>query len=223
MATKKIQILDSMIKQAENANTLGGRSASYFAVASEVNELQQLVGDTSVSTQISTAVEAITADDLGVYVQDTEPTEAVEGDIWIDSSADSGDYVPINHAHNDATASTSGFMSAADKVKLDSLVSGVGGNSGVYAQNDEPIEATNGSLWIDMDAVSSGGGASCGISITGATVGQTVVVKAVDANGVPTEWEVVDPWVIASSTEGSNKKFKITVDDNGTMTVTEVV
>ncbi len=121
MSTKKIQILDSMIKQAENANTLGGRSASYFAVASEMKELQQLVGDTSVSTQISTAVESITADDFGVYVQDTEPTDAVEGDIWIDSSADSGDYVPINHVHNDATASASGFMSAADKVKLDNL------------------------------------------------------------------------------------------------------
>lgn len=121
MSTKKLQILDSMIKQAENANTLGGRSASYFAAAHEVNELHTLVGDTSVSTQISTAVEAITADDLGVYVQDTEPAEAVEGDIWIDSSADSGNYVPINHVHNDATTTTSGFMSALDKVKLDSL------------------------------------------------------------------------------------------------------
>ena len=111
-----------MIKQAENANTLGGRSASYFAAAHDVNALHTLVGDTSVSTQISTAVEAITADDLGVYVQDTEPTEAVEGDIWIDSGADSSNYIPINHVHNDATASASGFMSALDKVKLDNLV-----------------------------------------------------------------------------------------------------
>lgn len=121
MSTKKIQILDSMIKQAENANTLGGRSASYFAVASEFNELQSLVGETPVATQISTAVETITADDLGVYVQDTEPTDAVDGDIWIDSSVESGDYTPINHVHNDATASVSGFMSAADKEKLDNL------------------------------------------------------------------------------------------------------
>lgn len=56
-----------------------------------------------------------------------------------------------------------------------------------------------------------------------ATVGQTIAVKSVDENGKPTEWEAVDPWVITSSTEGSTKKFKLTVDDNGTMTVTEVV
>lgn len=129
MSTKKLQILDSMIKQAENANTLGGRSASYFAAAHDVNALHTLVGDTSVSTQISTAVEAITADDLGVYVQDTEPTEAVEGDIWIDSGADSSNYIPINHVHNDATASASGFMSALDKAAIDNLNTLVGDTS----------------------------------------------------------------------------------------------
>lgn len=56
-----------------------------------------------------------------------------------------------------------------------------------------------------------------------ASVGQVLVVKAVDGNGKPTEWEVVDPMVVSSSTSGSTKKFKITVDDGGTISATEVV
>ena len=56
-----------------------------------------------------------------------------------------------------------------------------------------------------------------------ATVGQTIIVKSVDENGKPTEWEAVDPWVINSSTEGSAKQFKLTIDDTGTLTVFEIV
>lgn len=55
-----------------------------------------------------------------------------------------------------------------------------------------------------------------------AQVGQTIVVKSVDENGKPTEWETVDPWVMISSTEGSSKKFKLTIDDNGSITITEI-
>lgn len=56
MATKKLQILDSIIKQAENANTLDGKSADEFALAADVNVLQSLVGDSAVSEQINNAV-----------------------------------------------------------------------------------------------------------------------------------------------------------------------
>lgn len=55
------------------------------------------------------------------------------------------------------------------------------------------------------------------------TVGQSLIVKSVDENGKPIEWEAVDPWVIASSTEGSTKKFKISIDDTGTLIVSEIV
>jgi hypothetical protein len=60
-------------------------------------------------------------------------------------------------------------------------------------------------------------------NISVATVGQTLVVKAVDSNSKPTEWEVVDPWIMTSSTEGSNKKFKLTIDDEGVLTAAEIV
>lgn len=56
MATKKIQILDSLIKQAENADTLDGKHADEFALASEVEVLQEKVGDNTVSEQINNAV-----------------------------------------------------------------------------------------------------------------------------------------------------------------------
>ena len=39
--------------------------------------------------------------------------------------------------------------------------------------------------FVEQDAVES-------LGITGATVGQTVKIKTVDASGVPTEWEVAD-------------------------------
>lgn len=58
-----------------------------------------------------------------------------------------------------------------------------------------------------------------------ASVGQVLVVKAVDADGKPTEWETVDAvnaMVVSSSTPDSTKKFKISVDDSGTITATEV-
>ena len=61
------------------------------------------------------------------------------------------------------------------------------------------------------------------ININTATAGQIIEVKSVDENGKPTEWESVDPWVITSSTEGSTKQFKLTIDDDGTLSITEIV
>ena len=55
-----------------------------------------------------------------------------------------------------------------------------------------------------------------------AQVGQTIVVKSVDENGKPTEWEAVDPWVMTSTTEGSTKKFKLSIGDDGVLTATEI-
>ena len=58
--------------------------------------------------------------------------------------------------------------------------------------------------------------------VISAKVGETIVVKAVDDNGMPIKWDAVNPWVIPSSTEGSNKKFRLTVDDSGTLTATQL-
>lgn len=55
-----------------------------------------------------------------------------------------------------------------------------------------------------------------------AQIGQTIVVKSVDDMGKPTEWEAIDPWIITSSTEGSTKKFKLTIDDDGVLSAEEL-
>lgn len=64
------------------------------AAASDLTSLKALVGDTKVSEQINTALSEATADDFGVYVQETEPTTAVAGDIWIDTANDPSFIVP---------------------------------------------------------------------------------------------------------------------------------
>ena len=56
MATKKIQILDSIIKQAENADTLDGKHAEEFALSSEMQDLRGQVGDERVADQITKAI-----------------------------------------------------------------------------------------------------------------------------------------------------------------------
>lgn len=55
MATKKLQIVDNLVKQAENADTLDGQHASDFTLATDFSELQELVGDLPVSEQINAA------------------------------------------------------------------------------------------------------------------------------------------------------------------------
>lgn len=53
-----------------------------------VYAIDQKIGESSVETQIKEAFEEATADDFGIYVQASEPTQAVAGDIWIDTSKD---------------------------------------------------------------------------------------------------------------------------------------
>lgn len=67
----------------------------------------------------------------------------------------------------------------------------------------------------------SSGGTDISLGITGATVDQTVKVKAVDASGVPTAWEAVDAaggetWeLIASGEMQEAALLAITKDNNG--------
>ena len=58
------------------------------------SKIVTLVGDKSVSEQVSTAINQATADDFGIYVQDAEPANAVAGDIWVDTANDPSFIVP---------------------------------------------------------------------------------------------------------------------------------
>ena len=73
-------------------------------INSEINNLKTQIGDIDVSEQIESAINEIdypvdsvngkngtvvlTAGDVGIYVQDAEPTDAVDGDMWVDTSKD---------------------------------------------------------------------------------------------------------------------------------------
>lgn len=66
-----------------NADTLDGKHASYFAPASDVNELQTLVGDESVSSQIDNALagvlhEVLTSENYGTSL----PSAGTPGRIF---------------------------------------------------------------------------------------------------------------------------------------------
>ena len=52
-----------------------------------------------------------------------------------------------------------------------------------------------------------------------AAVGQTIAVKSVDENDKPTEWETIDPWTITSP---NGTQFKLTIDDEGILSATEL-
>ena len=45
------------------------------------------------SDAVMNAINSVTADDLGIYVQAQEPSEAVAGDIWVDTANDPS-YIP---------------------------------------------------------------------------------------------------------------------------------
>lgn len=64
------------------------------ALEARIDNISELIGDSEVSTQIATAIENADADDFGIFVQDSEPTDAVAGDIWIDTAHDAAFIAP---------------------------------------------------------------------------------------------------------------------------------
>ena len=91
-----------------------------------------------------------------------------------------------------------------------------------YADTEEPPSAD---VWgqilakldelqteIDEIKASGVGGTDISLNVTGATVGQTIKVKAVDADGKPTAWEAVD--MAAGDTEVWEKVCEVTTTEN---------
>lgn len=101
------------------------------AVKAEVAQVSGLIGGTAVSTQISTAIDEATADDFGIYVQASEPVDAIVGDIWIDTVNDPS-YIPptlpeITEADNGKV-----LMVVNGRLQLVSLNLSVDANGVVY-------------------------------------------------------------------------------------------
>lgn len=130
MATKKIQILDYEIQQAKNADTVDGKHADEFASVSDVSDLQLKVGNTSVSDQINSAINAI-----------DYPVDSVNGQIGV-----------VNLTASDLSAISSSEKGAVNGVaplgsdgKIpDSYINAQGG---LVAQSTAPDNTSLG--WID--------------------------------------------------------------------------
>lgn len=90
---------------------------------------------------------------------------------------------------------------------------------------------TNGSWRVELAELATlgdipSGGTDTSLGITGATVGQTVKIKSVDENGVPTEWEAADAasggdgWTEIGELTVEGTKFIISDYTDGVITVT---
>jgi hypothetical protein len=137
--------------------------------------------------------------------------------IYVKSYTDSNNIIFIlstDYAHYDVTVANGNFNTTAHTYANDKEVL-VKGNNAEYIPTTDYSPTTK--KYVDDSIVDK-------ISTPSVmSVGQTIIVKSVDENGKPIEWEAVDPWVITSSTEGSTKKFKITIDDDGVLTIVEIV
>lgn len=193
MSTKKIQIIDFDIKQADNADTLDGKHADEFASASDVEALKEKVGDTSVSEQISSAIDGISYsvdDDLSDTstnpVQNKVVTEAMfalafETSEQIDSLVEAmGNKANADHTHSnyaDAThthkyagsSSVGGAATSANKVNKSLSISLNGTSAGTF----------NGSSAVSVNITPSAIGAvtmDCS-NISGTTSANKIIVS----------------------------------------------
>lgn len=73
-------VLSRKALNAQEAEKLTGYDIATILNSSEV--------EIPTSQAVLNAIDGLTADDLGIYVQDTEPTDAEDGAIWIDTAND---------------------------------------------------------------------------------------------------------------------------------------
>ena len=100
-------------------------------VNNAISNLNSLVGDKTVSDQIASAINEVSADDFGIYVQAQEPTNAVAGDIWIDTANDPS-YIPPTIPEITAADNGKVLMVVNGKLQLASLTMSVDANGVVY-------------------------------------------------------------------------------------------
>lgn len=100
-------------------------------IRTAISDVSALVGDTKVSDQINSALGEATADDFGIYVQAQEPTDAVAGDIWIDTANDPS-YIPPTIPEITESDNGKVLMVVNGKLQLVSLNLSVDANGVVF-------------------------------------------------------------------------------------------
>ena len=93
-------------------------------VNTAISNLNALVGDASVAEQITNAIDTLTPEEVGIYVQADEPVQAVDGDIWIDldekSVSDDTD-TTLSIPGKAADAKVTGEAIALERSRIDNL------------------------------------------------------------------------------------------------------
>ena len=91
------------------------------------------------------------------------------------------------------------YFTEEDKAEIAEQAAGLveipegGGGNSVYFSEEEPTDAKTGDFWYDESECESEVANADYIPVPqSANIGHTIVVKAVDENGKPTEWEAVD-------------------------------
>lgn len=203
--------------------TTSGHGGAYLAKVPEITELVDGMLVVMIPHVTSTEYEpTLTINGSGTYLirrfisSQTDPTSIGKYTNWLKANVpvllmyNSGHWFACTFPKPDADDLRGTVMVDRGGTGLTSLTAGsyLVGSGKSYVLLKTPSEVLD-----DIGAVPAPATAKAG---------QTIVVKAVDENGKPTEWEAVDPMVVGSSTTGSTKKFKITVDDSGAITATEV-
>lgn len=174
-------------------------------VNNEINNLKTMIGEVDVSEQINSALDEATADDFGIYVQAAEPTDAVDGDIWIDTAndptaieVDVPDALPnpnaltfsgaVSESYDGSSAVNVVIPDHSGKVNTSDIVNNLTTN-----ESNKPLSAAQGVvLKSAMDAIKSLP------SVTTNDNGKILMV----VNG---EWSVVD--------------LNISIDSNGVVSI----
>lgn len=75
--------------------------------------------------------------------------------------------------------------------KIETAISNIDFPEEIYINDEAPENPKENALWLDTDEEAAVSGGSASIDVT-ASVGQTIVVEEVDANGKPTKWKAAD-------------------------------
>lgn len=162
MPTQKIQIIGGLIKEAENADTLDGKHASDFAIASDVEALKTQVGNTPVANQINTAIAEISETFLSEEDIPTIVSEVISqipendgnsgADIVTANSTDGVTYAATVPSITELTVGASFVMIPDTKNTSTTItlnINGLGAKNIRRRQNNitsNPVTLTNGGL-----------------------------------------------------------------------------
>ena len=158
-----------------DADTLDGKHADEFAVASDVEDLKELVGNISVSDQINNAIAEIPAPDIVAQVLvvevDRDTMTASHSASEIKVAYDEGQCVMAHCLGFNYVLSAYAFDQACFACSMDGSVD----YTLVVREDKSVYENTN---YHKIDEII-------------AAPGQIASVKTVDDDGHPTEWEAV--------------------------------